>query len=244
LAVAWVGRIVLVGAPGEGLRQLPGGGVAQGPGAAYLFDGATGSMIRRIESPSPVDGGWFGGAVLRRDGGFAIGAPGDPFTHGGEPAFTSVRSSCSTVRETRPVVLTAPVPARFDRFGVALASWRGRLLVGAPGTDGGGAAYLVQPGEDGMVVSLRSPDESGAPGDRFGAAVALDRDRALVGEPGQLAAFVFHPRTGRLTERLALPPATDDQPFSVSAESVAITRHTLVTDGYDGSGKALVGFTR
>ena len=93
----------------------------------------------------------------------------------------------------------AGAPAPGDRFGAALASGMvsfGRpcndLVAGAPGRNGTGEAYLLR-GSTGArpreAVILRAPDA--APGDAFGAAVALSpRDESAdhdiwVGAPGR-----------------------------------------------------------
>ena len=93
----------------------------------------------------------------------------------------------------------AGAPAPGDRFGAALASGMvsfGRpcndLVAGAPGRNGTGEAYLLR-GSTGArpreAVILRAPDA--APGDAFGAAVAISpRDETRehdiwVGAPGR-----------------------------------------------------------
>src|SRR5205814_618189 len=65
LAVA--GTNVLVGAPG-GSDQ---------PGAAYLFDGATGKLLQPFQSPTPAAGDMFGFAMDAATDRLLIAAPGD-----------------------------------------------------------------------------------------------------------------------------------------------------------------------
>src|SRR5215468_8419406 len=57
VSVAAVGTNVAVGAP------KPAGIAPAGPGAAYLFDGLTGSLIHAFAAPTPADDDGFGQAV-------------------------------------------------------------------------------------------------------------------------------------------------------------------------------------
>jgi cysteine-rich repeat protein len=88
--------------------------------------------------------------------------------------------------------LTAGDAQEGDRFGRAVALRLDTLLVGAPGEDTGaregGAAYIFDRNEGGtnnwgQVRKLRAADAQA--GDRFGTAVALTLDTALVGAPGE-----------------------------------------------------------
>jgi hypothetical protein len=72
------------------------------PGGAYLFSGATGTLLRSFSSPHPVNGGFFGRAVsyvpdLNGDGipEFAIGAPGEPGLPGGAAGRIYIFFSCA-----------------------------------------------------------------------------------------------------------------------------------------------------
>ncbi len=71
-----------------------------------------------------------------------------------------------------------------DVFGTSL-SVRGNLaLVGAPHKDAEGAAYVFQRSNLGWEDVGKLVASDGAPGDHFGAAVAIFGDTALVGAPG------------------------------------------------------------
>ena len=55
-SVAFLGENILVGAPEDGITTMSGG-------AAYLFDGISGSLLHRFETPVP--GVAFGGPGIR-----------------------------------------------------------------------------------------------------------------------------------------------------------------------------------
>jgi hypothetical protein len=214
---------------------------------AYLFDGETGALLRRVESPAPVPGGGFGSTVTRWGSGFAIGAPGYPFTSGGPPPYRDGWGPGAVFvfdRRGNPITtLTAPVPARSDRFGWALSAWRSRLLVGAPGITP--AAYVLSLAHP--TVELHSLTQGPS---EFGSAVALDGRLALVGDPYNSAAVpyysaavLFDPARARPLGQLTLPAETPDgRYFSQVGSGVAIANRTIVVVGSDEYGKVLAGY--
>jgi len=88
-----------------------------------------------------------------------------------------------------------PQPNPVDRFGVSVAQWQGRILIGCYGDDSfalnGGAAfhYRLEPSVDGSTLTAELeqiifPQER-QPGTFFGYSVALDGDRAAMGCYGE-----------------------------------------------------------
>jgi hypothetical protein len=67
-AVAAFGGSILVGAPADSMTK---------PGAAYLFDAASGALLQSFQNPKPAAGDGFGASVAAGANGFLIGAPGD-----------------------------------------------------------------------------------------------------------------------------------------------------------------------
>ncbi len=115
--------------------------------------------------------------------------------------------------------LTAGDPDPDDRFGRAIAVDGSRALVGARIDDGrapdAGAAYVFERDADEgrwrQTQKLTAPDAHR--GDRFGSAVALRGDRALVGaerddetaeDAGAVYAFVFDAGQWRQTQKLTV----------------------------------------
>jgi hypothetical protein len=87
-------------------------------------------------------------------------------------------------------VLTAPDATTYDHFGAAVAIRDGRLIVGAPGVSGGGVAdagaayvYTLSGATWGLEGKLEPPSQGAHLVHDFGAAVSLDGDYALVGNP-------------------------------------------------------------
>jgi hypothetical protein len=69
-AVATVGSSILFGAPGEDVVGL------SHAGRAYLLDAASAGFRRRLESPSPVESGFFGASAAAIAGNLLVGEPG------------------------------------------------------------------------------------------------------------------------------------------------------------------------
>jgi chitodextrinase len=163
-AVAVLGSPIAVGSPSERIGTVGGD--------AFLFDGA--SALRLDHTASPGDR--FGFAIARAGTNVVVGIPG---TNGGAGAASIFDASGALVRD-----LPNPSPDPGDRFGFAVAATSSLIVVGAPGDDDAGedagAAYLFDV-EGHLIASLDRPSSLAA--DQFGAAVAIDGSRILVGAP-------------------------------------------------------------
>lgn len=156
---------------GDAQRIL--GASAIGPGIAYLFDARTGVLRATLHPPEPRDGAAFGAVAAAFRGGFAVGEPGTTTVSG----FVHLCDRDGGYVQTLAAACATPG----DFFGSALAGSGRRLLIGAPGAAGGGAAYLArrQHGRWRIVRTF-----GGAPYDaHFGASVALAGRRAALGSP-------------------------------------------------------------
>jgi hypothetical protein len=172
IAVAAVGENVVVGALGDDTG-------ATDAGAAYLFDGKTGALIRAMQKPTPAEADWFGGAVAAAGANILVGAPLDDLGGADAGAAYLFDGASGTLLQT----LRNPTPNKDDWFGVALAASGSRAIVGAflddaAGADAG-AAHLFDLTNGALVKSL----PGGAAGDQFGVAVAAFADGFLVGAP-------------------------------------------------------------
>ncbi len=153
---------LLVGAPDES----PGG--AFSAGRAYLFSGATGTLLRTLTSLNIEQGGAFGEAVsgvLDADGDgrgdLLVGASGeDGGTQNAGRAYLFSGATGALLR-----TLTSPNPESLGDFGVSVSGapdadgdGRGDLLVGAQGESGGavdaGRAYLFPSGSGGGGITV------------------------------------------------------------------------------------------
>jgi len=170
--VAAVGENVLVGALGDDTGETDAG-------AAYLFDGKTGALIRGFQKPSPAAADWFGGAVAAVGENVLVGAPLDDLGGTDAGAAYLFDGKSGALLQT----LRNPTPDKDDWFGVALAANGGRAIVGAMQDDAAGAdagaAHLFDLATGALIKSL----PGGAAGDWFAVAVAAYGDGFLVGAP-------------------------------------------------------------
>jgi choice-of-anchor B domain-containing protein len=193
-AVAISGNEILIGRPG----MVPGFPMpASQTGAVHVFRRGAGGQW--VEGAPVIAGGLtiqdgFGQSVAVDGKLMAVGAPGTAELRGAVYVFERDGSG----RWVERAKLTHSAGAAGDRFGRALALKGGVLLVGAPGqAERRGQVVVFRQGSAPASWSQQGTLVGAAddPGERFGIAVALDRDRALVGAPGQL--FGDSARVGR-----------------------------------------------
>jgi choice-of-anchor B domain-containing protein len=183
-AVAISGDEVLIGRPGQvlGFPMPP-----SQTGAVHIYRRGAGGQWTQASTASATgvtiqDG--FGTAISVDGKLMAVGAPGTSEERGAVYVFE--QEGTRWVERAR---LSAATSAAGDRLGRAVALKGDVLLVGAPGRkDSPGRVVVFQRGagtgswtEQGVLVG-----SSADPRERFGAAVALDGQRALVGAPGQV----------------------------------------------------------
>lgn len=188
---------LLVGSP---LADVGEGGGGAPVGAAYIYSGATGEVLRTYSFGG--SGAEFGRAVALHWAGLAegmtqilVGAPGAG-PQGEGQVFVISTAEVLNPTPGAEIVFVLTGEGAGDRFGAALASvgdadggdGAPEILVGAPladgATEGSGRAYLF----DGQTGALRTTLNGERPGDRFGAAVGGTRLGGevvlLVGAPG------------------------------------------------------------
>lgn len=187
-SVALAGDVLLVGAGG-----VDRDGVVD-RGSAHVFRRTAGGFTHEAElgPPVPSAGQRFGTTVRVLDATtIAVGMPraavGADAEAGQVVVFRRVAAAWTAV-----ATLQSPDPAAGDGFGSALAAHGGRLLVGVPGGDapGAGNAGRVEVFDTAGAFPWlgwleESPPEADA---RFGAALWLDAELALVGATGNRAA--------------------------------------------------------
>lgn len=145
---------------------------------------------------------------------------------------------------TREGLVAAASSAPFDGFGTALALDGDLALVGAPGaaTVAGsmvGAAYLFQRTASGWTEIAELHASDGAAGDRFGIAVALEGDTAVVSAftanataPASGALYVFERSGGTWTETQKLVGVGADSGEGLGW-SLALQGNTLIAGAVD-----------
>jgi cysteine-rich repeat protein len=221
-SVAPFGTELLVGAPWADVA-------GQLAGAAYVYDGATGTLLKTCANPFPQVGDGFGYAVASVGSTIIVGAP---YVDAGQTDAGAVYlfdggapgSDCpllGTLQKPGPV-------GQQDFFGLAVAGVAGGgVLVGAPRghtvIPGRGAAYLFDASTGAPLAVVWSPTPGTSP-DGFGWSVgALDsnllvgalQDDAYVG-----AAYVFDGTSGTLLEEIANPRPAESDIFGFAVTAV------------------------
>ena len=116
-SVTGFGNDVLVSAPDEDLA-------GSDAGAVYLFDGATGQLLRTFTSPTPDANDLFGSAIATVGNNIAIAAAFDATgaVNGGAVYLFDANGNLITT-------IVSPQPVEFSQFGNALAAFGDDLLV-------------------------------------------------------------------------------------------------------------------
>lgn len=188
--VAVDGDTVLVGAAADSE-------VGRDAGAAYVFelDGEEWTRVQKL-LPTSFDEEWevgpvFGWRVAMEGDVALVSAPSNSdFDTASGVVTVFERASGGRWEATDtlyPEESATTHPFYLVEFGYSIALSGDRILVGAPGdhetAPDAGAAYVFEPGADGWdrqrKLLAAEPDSSA----RFGYAVAVDGDRALVGAP-------------------------------------------------------------
>src|SRR5438094_7363719 len=215
-AVAAAASGVLIGAPFTDVENQEDAGVA------YLLDPASGATLRRLSKADPGAGDGFGAAVAAAGTAILIGAPFD----GDREAAAG---AAYLFDGPTPVRLEKQEPAAGDLFGAAVAVSDRLLVVGTPFDDtsatDAGAAYVFDRRTPTLSRPLAPP---GAPvGHTFGASVAADGTRVLVGAPDLRpqgpgtggAAYLFDDALGDQAPRAIPNPArSQGNQFGIAAE--------------------------
>ncbi len=243
VSVAALGGNVLVGAPFDDTT---------GPdaGAVYLFNGATGALIKTFTNPAAGANDNFGWSLAAVGSNILIGAPKDSTGAGGG----GVAYLYNTVGLQQ--VYLNPSPASGDQFGYAVAALDATsVLIGAPmhdiAADGynpaapnGGEAYVFNAATGAVTETLTNPFPG--QGDRFGAAVTSIGGDALIGAPvndaaatSAGAAYLFDP-SGMLVQVFVKPGPLVSDEFGYAVVALG-TDKIAVSARLDDTGAPNVG---
>jgi hypothetical protein len=230
-SVAVSGNIVLVGACDDDTG-------AGGAGAAYIFNAATGSLLRTLANPTPQISDSFGSSVAVSGNVVVVGAWMD--NTGATDAGAAYIFDAATGNYIRTLI--NPYPAAYDCFGRSVAVSGNTVVVGATGDDtsasNAGAVYIFDAATGNLLHTLTNPTP--AVNDYFGKSVAVSGNTVVIGtyydDTGATnagAAYFFDATTGYLLRTLANPtPATEDR----FGNSVAVSNGIAVvgTPNEDG----------
>jgi choice-of-anchor B domain-containing protein len=218
-AAVILGDQVLIGRPGV-LVGFPMPAIHAGTVHVFGREGARWVESGMLGAKDGTVGDGFGSAVAAEKNLLVVGAPG---AAGGGAVYVFERGSDG--RWSERARLAAKGGAEGDRLGAAVALRGGVLLAGAPGRDGErGTVVVFARGRSAGEWTPRGTIQPAATaaGDWFGAAVAFDGQRALVGAPGGTVApldstrlrpgqaFVLRAAGGKWSEEARLRPPTPD----------------------------------
>jgi len=200
-----------------------------GPGTVYVYgpDGASWRERQLLTAPDSTRKDDFGRSLAVDGGTLAVGAP---RKHGGSGAVYVFARGAGSSPWSHEATLMPPTQGDEAELGTAVALSGDDLLVGSPETVPTGVVHHFRRGEGGwsLVGTIRPPGDSGAEG--FGASIAWEGDRVLIGAPasdeGRGRAYrVVRSSTGWGT----IGPV--ELPAAVTAEGAEAGRSVLLAGG-------------
>ena len=216
-SVAIAGEFAFVGEPNVGGGR-GGGGAPPMAGVVhiYRYSATVWKAVGELRSSSAVGGDGFGSAMAAEGATLLVGqvsaAPVAPNAgrgggggggRGGPPAAAPPDTAVGSVQLFRRGAdmkwtasgKLAATDVAGAQFGAAIALAGDLAMVGAPGLPSGGAVYVFQRVADGSWRAEGAlPAQGLLMGDRFGASIAHDGNRVVVGAParkGKGAIFLF-----------------------------------------------------
>ncbi|MCL1468468.1 Calx-beta domain-containing protein [Argonema galeatum] len=231
-SVAAVGNNVLIGSPYDNT----GGTVA---GAAYLFDGNTGGLLRTFLNPSPNDGDNFGSSIAVVGNKVLIGTPGEKV--GSNTVGTAYLFDLST--GALQATFLNPAPQQFAPFGASVAGVGNNFAIAVPfgGTSNSyGTVYLFDGITGALLQTFQDPNPNFY---GFGQSIAAVGNNVLIGAPydnrgGGISfpgsAYLFDSVSGVLLQTFLNPTPEE---FDLLGTSVAaVGNNVLIASANDNTG--------
>ncbi|GET40779.1 FG-GAP repeat protein [Microseira wollei] len=227
-SVAMLGNNILVGSPGNDTRSYqyykeqfqnfysPDFDLSGfDAGAAYLFNGTTGTLLQTFQNPDPTRG-YFGSKVATAGNNVLIG--------GAEAVYLF-----DSVTGNHLQTFLSPTRVEYDRFGSSMTAAGNSVLIGAPSKNtsaySAGAAYLFDSVTGNLLQTFNNPTP--APEDYFGSSVAAVGNNVLIAAPGDDAgandagvAYLFDGVTGNLLQTFNNPTAAENDRFGTAVAMV------------------------
>ena len=233
IAVAIGDGVAVVGAPHEG-------DFVEGPGAAYIYDAATGAELFKLSAGDVVEGDAFGRAVAIRNGIVVVGAEDHDAVAENSGAVYLFRSDDGTLMRK----LVPEDGAANDKFGSSVAVQGNLVVVGARGArrlsdmvpQDTGAVYVFDAHTGHQLGKMQAMDS--LMDDTFGMAIAVAGDFVLIGaenhDPSG-AAYLFRVSTCDPVYKFEPP---DGEGVELFGHAVALSgRHAVIgayTDNENG----------
>lgn len=209
-------------------------------GSAYVFDSATGSQTHKLTASDAAASDYFGISVAVSGTSAVIGARNDDDA-GANSGAVYVFDTATGAQVQK---LTATDGAARDFFGRAVAVDGSTAVVGAYGDDDNGSlsgsAYVFDTATGAQLQKLTASD--GFDNDRFGSAVAVTGNVALVGAYldddhglSSGSVYLFDTTTGAQISKLT---ASDGEAFDYFGRSIAVAGDLAIigADGDDDNG--------
>jgi hypothetical protein len=225
-SVGITGNTIVVGA-----YQYTSGAPVQGKAYVYFRNGETWTEQEKLEASDGADDDGFGHSVSIDGDTIVVGAY-RPNSGLAGSAYVFTRSGANWTEQER---LEASDSAADDRFGLSVSIAGDTIVVGAPGSQGTGKAYVFA--RDGATWSEQDQLEAsdGENGDMFGVSVALHGDTAVVGaswdevdsETYKGSAYVFT-RDGSAWSEQEHLVASHGAAYDFFGFAVAISGETIV----------------
>ncbi len=211
-------------------------------GAAYLFDGDTGQLLRVFQSPNPRETDRFSRSLAGTADRVAIGS------HLDDTRAEDAGAVYVFAAQTGELLLTllSPQGAINDQFGRAVTFVGDDILVGARFDDAfgddAGAAYLFDGVTGELLQTFSSP--FAAPNAQFGYSVAAMGENVLVGARfdetganGVGAVYLFDSQSGNLLQVFENPTQRSNGEASGFGRTVAaVGDNVLIGSRWDDSG--------
>lgn len=215
----------------DGLHMIIGAPESGTAGNAYIFyrTGGNWKQQAKLEPKDGQSGDYFGASVAVSGGTVMVGAPlADPNLGMGQVtnAGAVYQFKSRGGDWTQQAKVTADGGQAFDHFGTSLAVNDQFLVVGANDVDDytimrAGEAYLYMYGLDSWELQTRIVPTLSTSDGSFGAAVALNGDKVLIGEPGPLqqggSTYYFSIAQGYLPNTGFTPGVFTNLPEGISA---------------------------
>jgi hypothetical protein len=244
--IAVSGNIVVVGAWNEAANGYAGAG------RAYIYNAATGALLRTLTSPNAQANGEFGNGIAVSGNIVVVGAWNEA-ANGYAAASHAYVFNIETGALLR--ILTSPNAQTDGHFGsdVALAGYI--VAVGAEnetadGYAGAGHTYLFNVLTGNLIRTLTSPNA--VTGGAFGSTLASAGNTLVVGAQTETAdgyagagrAYIYNAATGALLRTLTSPNAQANGEFgwslAVNGNTVDVGAFLEAANGYAGAGHAYV----
>jgi alpha-tubulin suppressor-like RCC1 family protein len=224
-------------------------------GAAYIFKRDTGAETwtqqAKLTASDAASNDNFGIALSINSDYAIIGSPYDDDTADNSGSvYIFIRSGTDWTQQAK---LTASDPASNDEFGLSVDMSGDYTIIGAnSGTQRPGSAYIFKRSGTSWTEQDKIQASDGATGDRFGKAVALSGDYAVIGAyndtSGAGSAYIFKKDTGAETwsqqQKLTASDAASNDYFGykvdISGDTVIIGAYKADPGSVSNAGAAYI----